>query len=69
MSIDRFIEIRIGVDDDGVLAAHLANDALQFRLARARVRPAVSQMRRPTSREPVKAIMTTSLMIDQIADR
>ena len=31
---DRFVEIGIGIDDDGVLAAHFANDALQFALAR-----------------------------------
>ena len=32
---DRFIEIGVGIDDDRVLAAHFANDALQFALARA----------------------------------
>ena len=33
---DRFVEIGVGIDDDGVLAAHLAHDALQFFLAGTR---------------------------------
>ena len=33
---DRFVEIGVGIDDDGILAAHLANDALQFALAGTR---------------------------------
>ena len=32
---DRFVEVGVGIDDDGVLAAHLADDAFQFALARA----------------------------------
>ncbi len=34
---NRFVEIGIGIDDNGVLAAHLADDALQFQLAFARL--------------------------------
>ena len=33
---DRFVEVGVGIDDDGILAAHLANDAFQFALAGAR---------------------------------
>ena len=29
---DRFVEVGIGIDDDGVLAAHLADDAFEFAL-------------------------------------
>src|SRR5207249_6700718 len=32
---DRFVEISIGIDNDCVLAAHLADDALKFALARS----------------------------------
>ena len=33
---NRLVEVGVGIDDDGVLAAHLADDALQFALARTR---------------------------------
>ncbi len=34
---DRLVEVGVGIDDDGVLAAHLADDALQFALAGERL--------------------------------
>ncbi len=62
---DRFVEIGIGIDDDPVLSAHFANDALEFALTRAGFAG-----RFPNSqthfREPVKAIISTSGMIDQM---
>ena len=33
---DRFVEIGVGIDDDGVLAAHFANHAFELALAVAR---------------------------------
>ena len=57
---DRFVEVGIGIDDDGVLPAHLADDAFQFALARRAFCRRLPRSASPTSREPVKAIMSTS---------
>ena len=52
------VEIGVGIDDDGVLAAHLGDCAFDMMLSRRRCRfPLISK---PTLSEPVKAIRATS---------
>ena len=49
------VDVGVGVDDDGVLAAHLENGALDPDLAGG-LRGRDLLMSSPTSREPVKAM-------------
>ena len=54
----RFVEIGVVVDDDGVLAAHLADDALHMVLP-GPMRGGFADDRQADPREPVKAIKRT----------
>ncbi len=60
-----FVEVGGLVDDDGVLAAHLADDVLDAGLVRRRAAPAAARMSRPTALEPVKAIEGDARIADQ----
>ena len=53
-AFDGGVEVGIGLDDDGIFAAHLQDDALDPELPGLRRRS--SWMCRPTSLDPVKAI-------------
>ena len=53
------LEVGVGEDDVRRLAAELERDALDRRRARQRAIP------RPTSVEPVKAILATSRVLDE----
>ena len=65
-SVDnRFVEVGVGIDDNGVLAAHLTNDALEFALTFSRLSSALpnpqTDFARPSERNKIDI-----LVIDQM---